>query len=75
MKARKEIWKNKVPELTTAQAMSLAERFKMTGGEIDIQVRHLLMKKVLDKNIDIFQSLEASCTANNGLEKIKKVGF
>lgn len=75
VKARKEIWKNKVPELTTAQAMSLAERFKMTGGEIDIQVRHLLMKKVLDKNIDIFQSLEASCTANNGLEKIKKVGF
>lgn len=73
--ARKHIWKTKVPELTPAQASVLAEKYKITGGEIDVQVRHLLMKKVLDKNIDIFGTLSESCSSSAGLEKTKKVGF
>lgn len=73
--ARTQIWKNKVPELTPVQASMLAKKFNITGGEIDIRVRHLLMKKVLNKNINIFRALEESCTNTIGLEKTKKVGF
>lgn len=72
---RKKIWKNKVPELKPKQAAELGARFKISGGDIDIAVRKLLLQKVLDKNTDIYTAITASLTDNNRLNNNKKIGF
>ena len=46
---RQQIWKSKLPELSEEMAIILGERFELTGGQIDNQVRQLLLKKVLER--------------------------
>jgi hypothetical protein len=72
---RQKIWKSKLPELTTSIADELAKRFELTGGEIDIQIRQFLLKKVLNKKVNAYQALMESCKKVKGLTTKSKVGF
>jgi len=75
VRARQSIWKSKLPYLTERNAALLAEKFEITGGEIDVQVRQVILKKVLNKKADVFDLLVESCRKGNGFESRKKLGF
>lgn len=72
---RKSIWKNKIPELTEAEALTLGEKFEITGGEIDVQVRQVILKKVLNKKVRIYDALVDCCNKDYGFSGKKKMGF
>jgi len=72
---RKKIWMSKLPELTEEEAERLAEKYEMTGGEIDIYVRKVIMKKVLKQNKTLVELLEASLLEDKGFAGKVKVGF
>jgi hypothetical protein len=75
-RARQGIWRSKIPELSARDAAVLAEKFDMSGGEIDVQVRKVLMKKVLRKKVDLFEMLLECCSTEHGFSsKKRKVGF
>jgi hypothetical protein len=72
---RASIWKSKLPELTLKMAETLAERFELTGGQIDIQIRQLVLKKVLHKKTNVFESLLESCGKEKGFSERLMIGF
>ena len=72
---RASIWKEKLPELTQEEAQLLGERFEISGGEIDNQVRQVLLKKVLNKNDDLYSTLAQSCRETHSFTSKKKVGY
>lgn len=72
---RASIWKEKLPALTHDEARMLGERFEISGGEIDNQVRQVLLKKVLNKNDDLFSTLIQNCRGIHGFTSKKKVGY
>lgn len=72
---RMSIWKSKVPKLSEAEAARLAEKFDLTGGEIDIQVRQVILKRVLNPKVRIVEALEDSCKKNHGFSEKKRIGF
>jgi len=74
-KVRKRIWKSKLPGLTDKEAAVLGEKFGITGGDIDVQVRQALLKKVLKKKIKLFDILEESCRKEHGFYSRRKIGF
>ncbi|MGE5406688.1 MAG: ATP-binding protein [Methanosarcina sp.] len=73
--ARKHIWRSKIFGLTDTEAAHLAGKFEMTGGEIDVQVRQILLKKVLDKKANLFEAAIECCSKNHGFSSRRKVGF
>lgn len=72
---RASIWKEKLPALTYEEARFLGERFEISGGEIDNQVRQVLLQKVLNIEGDLFSALNVSCKAVHSFTKKRKVGF
>ena len=72
---RASIWKEKLPVLTHDEARMLGEQFEISGGEIDNQVRQVLLRKVLRKDGDLFIALDESCRNAHGFSRKKKVGF
>jgi len=72
---RSAIWKEKLPELTDDEARMLGEHFDISGGEIDNQVRQVLLRKVLRKDGDLFSTLNENCSNIYGFVVRKKVGF
>ena len=72
---RKKIWKNKIPELKPLQAAELAEKHPVSGGDIDIAVRKLLLQKVIDKNTDTYTAIKNCFINDNKLKNNKKIGF
>ena len=72
---RSAIWKEKLPDLTHDEARMLGERFEISGGEIDNQVRQVLLREVLRKDGDLFNYLNESCRNMHGFSVKKKVGF
>lgn len=72
---REKIWKNRIPELSPKMAKTLAERFDITGGQIDNQIRKLVLKKVTHKNLNVFDYLTENCVKINGFNKKRKIGF
>jgi SpoVK/Ycf46/Vps4 family AAA+-type ATPase len=75
VRSRQRIWKSKLPELTEKEAAVLAEKFELTGGDIDVQVRQALLKKVLRKKIKLFDILEENCRKDHGFDSRRKIGF
>ena len=53
----------------------LAERFELTGGQIDIMLQQLVLKRVLQKSLNVFESLLESCAKEKGFTEVKKIGF
>ena len=72
---RKSIWRSKIPELSETEAITLGEKFDITGGEIDVQVRQVILKKVLDKKVRIFDALVECCSKDYGFSGKRKIGF
>ena len=72
---RASIWKEKLPALANEEARLLGERFEISGGEIDNQVRQVLLKKVLNKNNDLYLTLVQSCSESHSFTSKKKVGY
>jgi SpoVK/Ycf46/Vps4 family AAA+-type ATPase len=72
---RASIWKEKLPALTYEEARMLGERFEISGGEIDNQVRQVLLRKVLNKKDDLYSILAQSCKEINGFTTKRKVGY
>ena len=72
---RQKIWQSKLPELTDKTATLLGERFELTGGQIDNQVRKLLLKRVLNKNFNLFNALIDSCEKEHRFTPKKRIGF
>ena len=72
---RASIWKEKLPSLTYEEARLLGERFEVSGGEIDNQVRQVLLRKVLNKKDDLYSILAQSCRETNGFTSKRKVGY
>jgi hypothetical protein len=73
--SRQKIWKSKIPELTQGEASALSERFEITGGEIDVQVRQIILQKVLYKKINLFDALVDNCSRDHGFTTKRRVGF
>lgn len=73
--ARHSIWRNKLPELSEKDAVKLAEKFELTGGEIDVQVRQALLRKVLRKEVRLYDILDENCRKDHGFTTRKKVGY
>lgn len=72
---RQKIWLSKLPELTPEMAATLANRFDLTGGQIDNQVKQLLMKRVLHKKPDLLKTLIEICENEQGFTTRKRMGF
>ena len=72
---RASIWKEKLPALTHDEARMLGERFEISGGEIDNQLRQVLLRKVLRKDKTVFRELIESCTKSHSFSRTKKVGY
>ena len=74
-KVRQSIWRNKMPELSQSDAARLGERFEITGGEIDVHVRQVILKKVLNKKVDLFDTLIDCCSKDHGFSGRRRIGF
>jgi len=72
---RQQIWLSKLPELTPEMAATLAHRFDFTGGQIDNQVKQLLIKRVLHPDADLLQTLIETCEKELGFTERKRIGF
>lgn len=76
VEAKTNIWRDKLPVLSTDQAQSLASRFDFSGGEIDNIVRKTLMSEVLEGNAPSFAEIENLCSEEKiGKSSSKRVGF
>ena len=74
-KVRQSIWRNKMPELSQSDAARLGERFEITGGEIDVHIRQVILKKVLNKKVDLFDTLIDCCSKDHGFSGRRRIGF
>lgn len=72
---RQKIWKSKLPELTRIEADELGSKFEMTGGDIDVQVRQALLRRVLNPKATMAEILLEGCAKDHGLGVRKKLGF
>lgn len=72
---RAKIWKNRVPELTYRMANQLGQKFDITGGQIDNQIRKLILKEVTKKNVNTFETLMEGCSKNHGFTGKMQIGF
>lgn len=72
---RQSIWKSKLPELTEEEAEALGIKFEITGGEIDNQIRQIILRKVLNKKTRLYDMLVDNCTRDHGLSGRKKIGY
>ena len=75
LRARQKIWKNKLPALSEKEAGLLAEKFELTGGEIDVHVRQAILQKVLKKKARLYDILEENCRKDKGFGGKRKIGF
>lgn len=74
---RKYIWKSMLKDLTEAQALSLAERFDFSGGQIENIARKRIIDDILnDRDVIDLDAIERSCkTELLGKKASKKIGF
>lgn len=74
-KSRQRIWKSKLPDLSVEDARNLAEKFELSGGDIDVQVRQALLQKVLRKNVKLYDIVEENCRKDHGFGGKRRIGF
>ncbi len=74
--AKRNIWKNKLPNLDDEACAKLASKFDFSGGEIDNIVRKFTMKEILEDSVPTYESIENICL-NERLNKKSRitVGF
>ena len=75
LEAKRNIWLNKLPGLSTKDASCLASDYDFSGGEIDNIVRKVTMMEVIDgvcPSIDIINKL---CSEEKIAQPYAKIGF
>lgn len=72
---RKRIWLSRLPELSDDEAGKLGERFGITGGEIEVQVRQALLSRVLNRKVSLYETLAANCSKYHGFSGSRRVGY
>ena len=75
--SRAKIWKSMIPSLSEEDAVSLAERFTFSGGNIENIARKSTVEYVLSGNHPTLSSLETYCEEEilKRKEKRNKIGF
>lgn len=75
--SRAKIWKSMIPDLSEAEAASLADKFSFSGGNIENIARKSTVDYILYGEVPNLQSLEAYCREEilNRKEKRNKIGF
>lgn len=69
------IWKDKLEMLSEDEAMSLAERYNFSGGEIDNIVRKLTMRQVIDGGDICIDEIENLCSHEKLHDEDRRIGF
>ncbi len=76
IEAKTNIWKDKLPTLSTEEATTLASTFEFSGGQIDNIVRKSLIQEVISGNKPTLNDLITMCSeekiSKNG---VRKMGF
>ena len=76
IEAKTNIWKDKLPTLSTEETTTLASTFEFSGGQIDNIVRKSLMQEVISGNKPTLTDLITMCSeekiSKNG---VRKMGF
>ncbi len=72
---RQKIWKSKLPELTPKQTKLISEKFELTGGQIENAVRYALLAQMVDKKLDLFETLIKYSNNESGYGDINRIGF
>ncbi len=75
--AQKQIWKAMLPELTVVQATTLSVNYNLSGGEIENVFRKLAMRRVLEEEVEIFDTVNTLCKNEQlGLKgKLAPIGY
>ena len=75
VEARLHIWKDKIPSLTNDETACLAEKFNLSGGQIDNIARKCIMKEVLHDTTPNLDDLFAYCSEENLQTSVQRIGF
>lgn len=76
VEAKLNIWRDKIPTLTTDEASQLAVAYDFSGGEIDNIVRKALMSEVIDGKLLSLTELHNLCREEKiSKSQSSKVGF
>lgn len=74
--AKKSIWQNKLSMLTSDEALMLAMKYDLSGGQIDNIVRKFIMNEIVKGETPTLEDLKVLCTEeklNSG--NATKIGF
>ena len=74
---RRRIWESKLPQLPKSHIKQIADRYELSGGEIDNIVRKIIMDDILGESEISLERLIEYCSleSGNGLHKQTKIGF
>lgn len=76
---RSKIWQQMIPELTASDAITLADAYELSGGEIEnVARRHSINMVLFDKQENTLQMLLNDCATerlNNNKQQRKHIGF
>ena len=76
MEAKTNIWKNKLPALSSEDAHTLASTYELSGGQIDNIVRKAMMQEVIRGEKPTLDSLKVLCNEEKMSKKgMKHIGF
>ena len=78
VEAKKAIWKNKLPWLSTEKAQQLATTYNLSGGEIDNIVRKAEMKEIISGKRPAFSDIVEMCKVEKldaAAGAAKRMGF
>jgi SpoVK/Ycf46/Vps4 family AAA+-type ATPase len=76
IEAKTNIWKDKLPTLSTEEATTLASTFEFSGGQIDNIVRKSLMQEVISGNKPTLTDLITMCSEEKiSKNSVRKMGF
>lgn len=74
---RKHIWKAMIPELSDSDALSLAEAFDFSGGQIENIARKRMITDILNgrDQLDMNEIVESCRNETLSKKKFKRIGF
>ena len=77
VEARSNIWQSMIPELERADARKLAEKYNLSGGQIEnVARKHSISTILHGKPSDLAETLSAYCSQEQIADKsLRKIGF
>ena len=77
IEARSKIWQSMIPELERADARKLAEKYNLSGGQIEnVARKHSISTILHGKPSDLAETLSAYCSQEQIADKsLRKIGF